>query len=339
MELAISHVRIRTVFVLIFSKARGLTLSFKTDPLESIQVSSTFDGIVESVRVFLQREIEEKLRVAFRDELPALLHAWSLEWLRQSESEDLSLLIPHERIQPCGPSFAGYSSSISSSLLPTRAESPRELKKDLNSYMDEGEDRADLHYFSHPNIVHRASSGAAVIDPIQTAQEEMKELRQNDGLRKSILRYLPIPSHARPSSETIPLQGRPSLYDDSLFTSTPLRRRTSSWMASDSKSTLGSCSSSVYDPEEFRSQIAYTLQDTATAPTSSLLRRSGSSTQILAGKSTDKYYSSSKSSVNLATRLSLLRSVNISSSPFSSSTLESNKLVVGRHSRKDSKSK
>lgn len=357
MELTISHVRIRTIFVLILSKARGLTLSFKTDPLESIQVSSTFDGIVESVKAFLQREIEEKLRGILRDELPTLLHLWSLDWLQKTGAEDpySSMLLEDFKIprRPSQPNPSGSliyrhtTGSISSSLLPTRADSPRELKKSQSSLSDslEQEDGiGDLHYFARPHIVHRASSGAAVIDAIDAAQDEMKEWRQKGRLPSVLLKYLP--SGLQSSNDTRMSKDRQKsmsgsgggLYDEHIFeskTGIARRGRTSSWIGSGSQSVLGSGSFSVYDPEEFRSEVAWTSSHAE----GSQLMRSGSLCNEQLVKNTGIHRTSHTSTTSLATRLSLLRSVNITSSPYSSSTLQSNHLIIGRYSRRPSDSK
>lgn len=59
-----------------------MTLSFKTDPLESVLVSSTFDSL-PSVRRHLQMEIENRLRDLFQKELPAMIHLLSNDWLKR----------------------------------------------------------------------------------------------------------------------------------------------------------------------------------------------------------------------------------------------------------------
>ncbi len=83
MQLKISQMKLRAILVLIVSRAKGITLSFKTDPLESVLVSSTFDS-VPSVRRHLQSEIENRLRDLLQKELPALVHTVSTDWLRRN---------------------------------------------------------------------------------------------------------------------------------------------------------------------------------------------------------------------------------------------------------------
>lgn len=82
MQLKISLLRLRAIAVLIVSRTKGVTLSFKTDPLESVLVSSTFDA-VPSVRRHLQTEIETRLRDLLREELPAMVHHLSTERIRR----------------------------------------------------------------------------------------------------------------------------------------------------------------------------------------------------------------------------------------------------------------
>ena len=80
MTLRLSSLALRAIVVLVVSKQKGITLVFKNDPLESVQVSSSFDG-VESVAGYIQREIEGQLREAFRSDLPAIIHRLSQKWL------------------------------------------------------------------------------------------------------------------------------------------------------------------------------------------------------------------------------------------------------------------
>ena len=82
MQLKISLMKLRAIVVLIVSRTTGVTLSFKTDPLESVLVSSTFDSL-PSVRRHLQTEIENRLRDLFQKELPAMIHLLSNEWLKK----------------------------------------------------------------------------------------------------------------------------------------------------------------------------------------------------------------------------------------------------------------
>jgi hypothetical protein len=57
MELRIKNFRVRGIVTLVVSKHRGVTLAFKNDPLEAVEVSSSFDSI-PSTRRFLQAQIE-----------------------------------------------------------------------------------------------------------------------------------------------------------------------------------------------------------------------------------------------------------------------------------------
>lgn len=81
MRLRLSQVRLRAIVVLVVSRSKGVTLVFKNDPLESVQVSSTFDSI-GVIQKYLQAEIEVLLREMFREDLPAIIHQLSQQWLR-----------------------------------------------------------------------------------------------------------------------------------------------------------------------------------------------------------------------------------------------------------------
>lgn len=80
MTLRLSSLSLRAIVVLVVSRQKGITLVFKNDPLESVNVSSSFDG-VESVAGFIQKEIEGQLREAFRSDLPGVIHRLSQKWL------------------------------------------------------------------------------------------------------------------------------------------------------------------------------------------------------------------------------------------------------------------
>ncbi|POV99014.1 hypothetical protein PSHT_13734, partial [Puccinia striiformis] len=71
---------IKAIVVLVISRLEGVTLVFKNDPLESVQVSSTFDSLA-AIQTFLQSEIERQLRDLFRTELPSIIHQLSRRWL------------------------------------------------------------------------------------------------------------------------------------------------------------------------------------------------------------------------------------------------------------------
>ncbi|KAF8326412.1 hypothetical protein F5887DRAFT_1065058 [Amanita rubescens] len=69
MLLRLSHFRLSSYVVLVVSKQKGITLVFKTDPLQNVDINSTFDSI-GVIQKFIQREIEGQLRQMFREDLP-----------------------------------------------------------------------------------------------------------------------------------------------------------------------------------------------------------------------------------------------------------------------------
>lgn len=77
LQITLSEIKLSAFIILVFSRQKGLTLVFRNDPLESLKVSSTFDSI-PFVREYLQKTIEQQLRVLFMDELPAIIHRLSL---------------------------------------------------------------------------------------------------------------------------------------------------------------------------------------------------------------------------------------------------------------------
>ncbi|KAF3279409.1 ERMES complex subunit [Orbilia oligospora] len=82
LQITLSDFRLSGFVILVFSKAKGVTLVFRNDPLESLVVSSTFDSI-PFIKDYLQKEIEKQLRNLFQEELPAIIHRLSLRWWGQ----------------------------------------------------------------------------------------------------------------------------------------------------------------------------------------------------------------------------------------------------------------
>ena len=64
MELRIKNFKVRGMMTLVISKHRGVTLAFKNDPLEAVEISSSFDSI-PSTRRFLQSQIEGQVLFSF----------------------------------------------------------------------------------------------------------------------------------------------------------------------------------------------------------------------------------------------------------------------------------
>lgn len=77
-QITLSDIRLSGFVILVFSKQKGITIVFRNDPLEKLKVSSTFDSI-PFVRDYLQKTIENQLRVLFMEDLPAIIHRLSLQ--------------------------------------------------------------------------------------------------------------------------------------------------------------------------------------------------------------------------------------------------------------------
>ncbi|KAF2673959.1 hypothetical protein BT63DRAFT_350119, partial [Microthyrium microscopicum] len=95
LQITLSEFRLSGFVILVFSKQKGLTLVFRNDPLESLKVSSTFDSI-PFVRDYLQRVIEEQLRVLFMEDLPAILHRLSLRLWSPDYCDPSDPIIPRK---------------------------------------------------------------------------------------------------------------------------------------------------------------------------------------------------------------------------------------------------
>lgn len=78
MTLKISSLQLNGIVALVVSRTRGVTITFKNDPFEAVQVNSTFDES-PSIRRFLQLEIENQLRGMFIDDIPKMVHRLSIK--------------------------------------------------------------------------------------------------------------------------------------------------------------------------------------------------------------------------------------------------------------------
>ena len=102
MLLRLAHFKLNAYVVLVLSKQKGITLVFKTDPLQNVDVSSTFDSIAV-IQKFIQREIEGQLREMFREDLPGIIHRLSQRWVAgrtKVEAPYLSKLPLRQNLQP-----------------------------------------------------------------------------------------------------------------------------------------------------------------------------------------------------------------------------------------------
>ena len=81
MLLRLSHFKLNSYVVLVVSKKKGITIVFKTDPLQHVDINSTFDSIAV-IQKFIQKEIEGQLRQMFREDLPGIIHRLSQQWMK-----------------------------------------------------------------------------------------------------------------------------------------------------------------------------------------------------------------------------------------------------------------
>jgi distribution and morphology protein 34 len=96
LQITLSDIRLSGFVILVFSKQKGITLVFRNDPLESLKVSSTFDAI-PFVRDYLQKTIENQLRVLFMEDLPAIIHKLSLRMFN-SEYQVADIVQPKKNL-------------------------------------------------------------------------------------------------------------------------------------------------------------------------------------------------------------------------------------------------
>lgn len=87
-QIKLSDFKLSGFVILVFSKAKGITLVFRNDPLESMKVSSTFDSI-PFIADYLQKEIERQVRRLFQEELPMAVHRLSLKLFNPEHAASL----------------------------------------------------------------------------------------------------------------------------------------------------------------------------------------------------------------------------------------------------------
>lgn len=87
MQLTISQLKFDAILSMSICRKKGCSLTFKNDPVQSVHVSSTFDSM-PNIRIYLQNEIENHLRLTVIEVIPELVHTLSKSWLRQNEFSD-----------------------------------------------------------------------------------------------------------------------------------------------------------------------------------------------------------------------------------------------------------
>lgn len=126
MLLRLSHFRLSSYVVLVVSKQKGITLVFKTDPLQHVDINSTFDSIAV-IQEFIQREIEGQLRQMFREDLPGIIHRLSQQWVKSKvEAPYLNKQFPPPSSRP-QPLETRSSPDLASTRLSAGADPQRHL--------------------------------------------------------------------------------------------------------------------------------------------------------------------------------------------------------------------
>lgn len=72
---------------------------FKTDPLQNVDVNSTFDSIAV-IQKYIQKQIEDQLHNMFREDLPAIIHRLSQRWLAAQTEKKVNVKTDYPINQP-----------------------------------------------------------------------------------------------------------------------------------------------------------------------------------------------------------------------------------------------
>ncbi|CAD6956083.1 unnamed protein product [Tilletia controversa] len=158
MHLRLSHVRLRAIVVLVVSKSKGVTMVFKNDPLESVDVSSTFDGVAV-IQKYLQQEIEGQLREMFREDLPGIIHRLSQSWLANTRDAAVGL----GGMEPPARTYANQrAAQAKASPLAPRNSLPSHSDSHGHGQQRRREDQQDHHRLSSPSRMSVARSLSGV---------------------------------------------------------------------------------------------------------------------------------------------------------------------------------
>ena len=141
MFLRLSHFSLSGIIILVFSKQKGITLVFRNDPVEQVRVSSTFDSI-PVIQRFLQKEIEAVLRNLFQEDLPAIIHKLSLQYIPQLRRKSMD----------------GFNMRVLDSKLRVQQMATEEQQQDVTDYAD----------FIAP--LHFADSTIQILNDLHTSQ-------------------------------------------------------------------------------------------------------------------------------------------------------------------------
>lgn len=143
LEIHLSKPRIRGLFVLSVSTARGILVSFKNIPLESLLVSSSFDH-QPSIRDRLQSEIMARVSALLVEDLPRLLHLKSLGLVRYLSNRLISIIDPK-------------SINLNSKVVEKKIENRKNMMISDNGKQSIGE-QTTVHYVHCKNIINRVPS-------------------------------------------------------------------------------------------------------------------------------------------------------------------------------------
>ncbi|CAG8481350.1 7799_t:CDS:2 [Ambispora leptoticha] len=166
MLLRLSNLKLRGIVVLVVSKQKGITLVFKNDPLESVDVSSTFDSVI-SVQRFLQTEIEKRLRIMFQEDLPSIVHQLSLQkWLNNDKKNNGSCNINEKTLEKSNSPSRSSSTTTFSSF--ERSPFIEHRTSAFNDYFTES-DALPYETMSMPEL----SGGGGYFSPSSTPSSEL----------------------------------------------------------------------------------------------------------------------------------------------------------------------
>ncbi|KAK9760823.1 ERMES complex subunit, partial [Basidiobolus ranarum] len=129
MLLSLRNLKLRGIIVLVIDKHKGVTFVFKNDPLENVEVSSTFDD-VPAIRNFLQREIETQMRKMMQEEMPTIVHELSQKYLNKQTNNNAECTSCEETIK--SPSDVPSLSNLSSDTRGPHDESYSKYSKSNN---------------------------------------------------------------------------------------------------------------------------------------------------------------------------------------------------------------
>lgn len=159
LSIELSDIKLSAIIILVYSRAKGLTLVFRNDPLESVKITSTFDSM-PGIASFIRAEIEQRLNESFREDIPDMLYQLSQEINHKEPESSPFHFHPRNSVSMSEGALAADVPEATSSECAAAATKLRQI----------GQNQGTLDLNAPPNIPHMISR--AMLRERDNTQEE-----------------------------------------------------------------------------------------------------------------------------------------------------------------------